>query len=32
MAIKQTIDAIKKKGDIDEDLLRLEGVKLLLTF
>ena len=30
--IKQLIDAIKKKGDIDEDLLRLEGVKLLLTF
>jgi len=29
--IKQTIDAIKKKGDIDEDLLRLEGVKLLLA-
>jgi hypothetical protein len=29
--IKQLIDAIKKKRDIDEDLLRLEGVKLLLA-
>jgi hypothetical protein len=29
--VKQLIDAIKKKGDIDEDLLRLEGVKLLLA-
>ncbi|NHV06647.1 MAG: DUF4062 domain-containing protein, partial [Thaumarchaeota archaeon] len=29
--LKQLIGAIKKKGDIDEDLLRLEGVKLLLT-
>jgi len=28
--IKQLIDAIKKKGGIDEELLRLEGVKLLL--
>jgi hypothetical protein len=29
--VKQLIDAIKKKGDIDEELLRLEGVKLLLA-
>jgi hypothetical protein len=29
--LKQLINSIKKKGDIDEDLLRLEGIKLLLT-
>jgi hypothetical protein len=29
--MKQFRESVKKKGDIDEDLLRLEGVKLLLT-
>jgi hypothetical protein len=28
--VKQLINTIKEKGDIDEDFLRLEGVKLLL--
>jgi hypothetical protein len=30
-AIKQFIDVIKRKEDIDEDTLRLEGIKLLLV-
>jgi len=29
--MKQFRESIKKKGDVDEDLLRLEGVKLLLA-
>jgi len=29
--MRQFKDAVKKKGDIDEDFLRLEGVKLLLA-
>jgi hypothetical protein len=29
--MKQLRESVKKKGDINEDLLRLEGVKLLLT-